>query len=171
MSRWPAVELHHPQALQVRQPPPRPLRPLRPLRPPCLRCRLRRRLLRLPRSRNEHDPRRRLVHTSALSLLVKIDLARLAPPRLLRLLRLLPPLPPLDPPLVPLVPKERTCNQERLARLLVRLLVLNRLLVLRLDPPLHHHDDQRPARDRCLPISAYERCQDYPNYPKTTSWR
>ena len=92
--------------------------------------------------------------TSALSLLVKVDLARPAPPRLLRLL-----LPPLVPPLVPLVPKERTCNRKRLARLLVRLLVLNRLLALRLNPPLldtplPRHDDQCPARDRCLPVSA-----------------
>ena len=121
----------------MRQPPPRPLRPLRP---PCLRCRLRLRRLRLRRSRNEHDPRRRLEHTSALNLLAKV--VRLAPPRLL--------LPPLAPPLVPLVPKERTCNRKRLARLLVRLLVLNRLLarlnppLLRLDPSLPHHDDRFP---------------------------
>ena len=73
---------------------------------------------------------------------------RQPPPRLLRLL------PPLVPPLVPLVPKERTCNQKRLARLLVRLLVPYRLLALRLDPPLHHHDGQCPGRDRCLPVSA-----------------
>ena len=131
---------HHLQALQVRQPPPRVLRPLRP---PCLRCRC---LRRLRRSRNEHDPRLRLAHTSALNLLVKIDRARLAHPRLL--------LPPLDPLLVPLVLKERTRNQKRLGRLLVRLLVLKRLLVLRLDPQLHHHDGQCPGRDRCLPVSA-----------------
>ena len=93
MSWWQAVELHHLQALQVRQP----------------------------------------------------------PPRLLRLLRLLPPLPPLDPPLVPLVPKERACNRKRLAKLLVRLLVLNRLLA-RLNP--HRHDDQCPGRGHCLPASA-----------------
>ena len=148
MLRWRAVELHHPQVLQVRQ----QLRPLRPLRPPCLRCRRRlrrvRRLHRRRRSRNEHDPRRRLEHTCALSLLAKIDLVRPAPPRLLRLL------PPLDPPLVPLAPKERLCNQKRLARLVVRLLALNRLRVLRLDPPLHRHDDQCPGRDHCLPVSA-----------------
>ena len=59
---------------------------------------------------------------------------------------------------------------ERLARLPVRLLVLNRLLV-RLDPPLHHRDGQCPGHDHCLPVSAWEPCQDYPNYPKTTSWR
>ena len=133
------MELHHLQALQVRQQ--LRLRPLRPVRLRCRRLRLRLRLRLRSRSRNEHDPRRRLEHTSVLSLLVKIDLARLAPPRLLRLL----------PPLVPLVPKELTCNQKRLARLPVRLLVLNRLLA-RLNP--HRHDDQCPGRDHCLPVSA-----------------
>ena len=127
--------LHHLQALQVRQPPPR-LLPL--LRLPCLRCRRLRRLRRLRLLRNELDAPPLLEHMSVLNLLVNLVLARLAPPRLL---------PPLAPPLVPLVPKERACNPKQLVLPLDRL--LNRLLD-RL--ALHLHGGQCLARN--LPVLA-----------------
>ena len=98
--------LHHLQVLQVRLPRPR-LLPL--LRLPCLRFRLRLRLLRL--LRNELDPPPLLGHMPVLSQLVNLVLARLEPPPLD---------PPLDPPLVPLAPKERTCSLKRLVPPLVR---------------------------------------------------
>ena len=117
MSLWREAVLHHLQALQVRQPPPR-LLPL--LRLPCLRFRRLRLCLHL-RLRNELDHPPLLGHMRVLSQLVNLVLARLEP----LLLPLDPSLdPPLDPPLVPLAPKECTCSLKRLAPLLVRLLVL-----------------------------------------------